>query len=179
MPLFPSCVHYWLLTLHWQAVYTLAALKSTSTILAPFKMLLHNFSRPTTVQYSSNTGLPPVLTVASLGVAHDQARGEDHQEVHHDGEEDARAGGKRDRVKVCALRSSWHGRRLSEQWLHWPFCSSFKDRICQPCGKSGEGYHQVSQKHNFTLVGFLWSLHKWIKATQYENQDPRTDCVTQ
>ena len=56
--------------------------------------------------YSSIAGLPFVLAVASLGSAHDSARREDHEEVDHDGEEDARAGSQGDRVEVGALGSS-------------------------------------------------------------------------
>ena len=52
------------------------------------------------------SGLHPVLTVAPLGPEDDQARGEDHQEVDHDGEEDAGVGGEGDRVEVRPLRSS-------------------------------------------------------------------------
>ena len=51
-------------------------------------------------------GLPPLSTVAPLGLADDKARGEDHQEVYHDGEEDARVGGEGDRVQVRPLWSS-------------------------------------------------------------------------
>ena len=56
--------------------------------------------------FSSIAGLPFVLAVASLGSAHDSARREDHEEVDHDGEEDARAGSQGDRVEVGALGSS-------------------------------------------------------------------------
>ena len=52
------------------------------------------------------SGLHPLLTMAPLGPEDDQARGEDHQEVHHDGEEDAGVGGERDRLQVRPLRSS-------------------------------------------------------------------------
>ena len=62
--------------------------------------------------FSSIAGLSFVLAVASLGSAHDSARREDHEEVDHDGEEDARAGSQGDRVEVGALRSSRYGRRL-------------------------------------------------------------------
>ena len=92
-----------------------------------------------------NTGVPPLLAVAPLGFADDQAWGEDHQEVDHDGEEDAGVGGEGDRVEVRPLGSSRHGRRLSRQCLRGTLrWSSLEDGLRQPRGESGQGYHQVS-----------------------------------
>ena len=109
------------------------------------------------------TGVPPLLAVAPLGFADDQAWGEDHQEVDHDGEEDEGAGGQGDRLEVRPLRGARHGRRLSRKWLRWTFCSSFKDRLRQPCGKSGEGHNQVkkpstSKSDDFFAFSFKWPL---------------------
>ena len=73
--------------------------------LSPLFQLL-NFNSTFSLHRVNFSGLDPVLAVAPLGPEDDQTRGEDHQEVDHDGEEDAGVGGEGDRVEVRPLGSS-------------------------------------------------------------------------
>ena len=73
---------------------------------SPTKYLLGSLILQQWQFFSSIAGLPFVPAVASLGFAHDSARRQDHEEVDHDGEEDARAGSQGDWIEVGSLWSS-------------------------------------------------------------------------